>query len=376
MSLSTDSHSPPLQFKGEIMDFDLGIEVDHRKRRRNRTTQSCLNCHTSKRKCDRKRPCQRCIQLGLVNHYACVEVSLAKKNHQTGLCVYEVDDPALRDDPNIDETTRLRNRIAELESLVRELRGKPHPRWAEPNYCDGDANEKWHSRSSKRSLTLPHPRSGDGLTVGATSSVKSEQPADFSRHQLYSLGSTSPGSPDSHEAVSASQAYYRGYAQQNPHDESAMYYSSSSSSSPMGYDNGGFAGAVERGPLHTPFIYQVLDADRRGPALTSQLRTASHILRQLPEHHAHHDCRVLSRIVELDDIMHGGGSNYMADSTYDTAVPSSADSDIMSPTSASASSQSSLNTPLQEWSTMEAQNAYEYYPVATADYQKAYHLAT
>lgn len=28
-----------------------------------------------------------------------------------------------RDDPNIDETTRLRNRIAELESLVRELRG-------------------------------------------------------------------------------------------------------------------------------------------------------------------------------------------------------------------------------------------------------------
>ena len=100
----TDIHVPPIQFKGEIMDFDLGIEVDHRKRyarlrpagiipcsrypanslrRRNRTTQSCLNCHTSKRKviaiwhcrefrliedsqCDRKRPCQRCIQLGLV----------------------------------------------------------------------------------------------------------------------------------------------------------------------------------------------------------------------------------------------------------------------------------------------------------------------
>ena len=28
-----------------------------------------------------------------------------------------------RDDPSLDETTRLRNRIAELESLVRELRG-------------------------------------------------------------------------------------------------------------------------------------------------------------------------------------------------------------------------------------------------------------
>ncbi|KAI0309452.1 hypothetical protein OF83DRAFT_1072034, partial [Amylostereum chailletii] len=88
------------------LDFEFTLDLDHRKRRRNRTTQSCLNCHTSKRKCDRKRPCQRCIQLGL-----------------TGLCVYEIDDPALRDDPNVDETTRLRNRIAELESLVRELRG-------------------------------------------------------------------------------------------------------------------------------------------------------------------------------------------------------------------------------------------------------------
>lgn len=54
--------------------------------------------------------------------------------------MYEIDDPALRyvfclpkktqthyirsrDDPTVDENTRLRNRIAELESLVRELRG-------------------------------------------------------------------------------------------------------------------------------------------------------------------------------------------------------------------------------------------------------------
>ncbi|KAJ6508249.1 hypothetical protein C8R45DRAFT_816166 [Mycena sanguinolenta] len=127
----------PLHLKGEIMDLEFSLsnglgDTDHRKRRRNRTTQSCLNCHTSKRKCDRKRPCQRCIQLGL-----------------TGLCVYEIDDPALRDDPSVDENTRLRNRIAELESLVRELRGKPHPRWADSNFRDGDPNEKWHSRATK-----------------------------------------------------------------------------------------------------------------------------------------------------------------------------------------------------------------------------------
>lgn len=48
--------------------------------------------------CDRKRPCQRCIQLGLVRisliaaRYLDADVLVLK----TGLCVYEVDDPALR----------------------------------------------------------------------------------------------------------------------------------------------------------------------------------------------------------------------------------------------------------------------------------------
>ncbi|KAJ6625587.1 hypothetical protein B0H10DRAFT_620013 [Mycena sp. CBHHK59/15] len=86
-------------------------DADHRKRRRNRTTQSCLNCHTTKRMCDRKRPCSRCTQLGL-----------------TGLCVYEVDDPDRRIGTK-DESSRLRDRIAELEGVIRELKKKPHPRW-------------------------------------------------------------------------------------------------------------------------------------------------------------------------------------------------------------------------------------------------------
>ncbi|TCD63982.1 hypothetical protein EIP91_004715 [Steccherinum ochraceum] len=104
-------------------------------RRRNRTMHSCLNCHNSKRKCDRKRPCQRCIELGL-----------------TGLCVYQVDDPTAMDDPNLDQNMRLRRRIAELESLVRDLRGgagKPHPRWMKPNSEDTGGPERWHSRSKK-----------------------------------------------------------------------------------------------------------------------------------------------------------------------------------------------------------------------------------
>lgn len=62
----------PMEFKGtrkkrSALDTTSSRpEGDHRKRRRNRTTQSCLNCHTSKRMCDRKRPCGRCTQLGLV----------------------------------------------------------------------------------------------------------------------------------------------------------------------------------------------------------------------------------------------------------------------------------------------------------------------
>ncbi|KAJ7069356.1 hypothetical protein C8F01DRAFT_1112400 [Mycena amicta] len=132
LQLSSSLKNESSSSSSPIMDLEFTLDTDHRKRRRNRTTQSCLNCHTSKRKCDRKRPCQRCIQLGL-----------------TGLCVYEIDDPALRDDPSVDENTRLRNRIAELESLVRELRGKPHPRWADSAFRDGDPNEKWHSRATK-----------------------------------------------------------------------------------------------------------------------------------------------------------------------------------------------------------------------------------
>ncbi|KAH8118984.1 hypothetical protein DFH11DRAFT_1780234 [Phellopilus nigrolimitatus] len=87
---------------------------DHRKRRRNRTTQSCLNCHGSKRMCDRRRPaCQRCTTLGL-----------------TGLCVYEVDDPSQRSN-FMDEKALLRSRVAELEGVIREMKNKPHPRWTQ-----------------------------------------------------------------------------------------------------------------------------------------------------------------------------------------------------------------------------------------------------
>ncbi|PCH43656.1 hypothetical protein WOLCODRAFT_90423 [Wolfiporia cocos MD-104 SS10] len=108
-------------------------EDDHRRKRRNRTTQSCLNCHTSKRMCDRKRPCGRCTQLGL-----------------TGLCVYEVDDPSRNSDSQ-DEKVRLQQRVAELESVVRELKNKPHPRWV----AGMDTSDKADKHAVNQTLTPP-----------------------------------------------------------------------------------------------------------------------------------------------------------------------------------------------------------------------------
>ncbi|OCH92278.1 hypothetical protein OBBRIDRAFT_459493 [Obba rivulosa] len=117
-------------------------EDDHRRKRRNRTTQSCLNCHTSKRMCDRKRPCGRCTQLGL-----------------TGLCVYEVDDPSRSNDSQ-DEKTRLQKRVAELESVIRELKNKPHPRWVSSGSSPVDASEKSPSNCVSKAQSPNQTNSG------------------------------------------------------------------------------------------------------------------------------------------------------------------------------------------------------------------------
>ncbi|KIM40083.1 hypothetical protein M413DRAFT_170047 [Hebeloma cylindrosporum] len=123
-------------------DSTAAPDGDHRKRRRNRTTQSCLNCHTSKRMCDRKRPaCARCTQLGL-----------------TGLCVYEVDYPNQRAECQ-EESSRLLKRVAELEGVIRELKNKPHPRWVQSSNSGAESG-KWHSRTGiDVSCLTNHPSS-------------------------------------------------------------------------------------------------------------------------------------------------------------------------------------------------------------------------
>lgn len=69
-SIDDDGKLVPINADGILDDNDQEsreAKIDHRKRKRNRTIQSCLPCHQNKRKCDRKKPCSRCKTLGLVS---------------------------------------------------------------------------------------------------------------------------------------------------------------------------------------------------------------------------------------------------------------------------------------------------------------------
>ncbi|KAJ3533234.1 hypothetical protein NM688_g7310 [Phlebia brevispora] len=310
--MSADLMPAPV-FKGEIMDFDLGMEIDHRKRRRNRTTQSCLNCHTSKRKCDRKRPCHRCIQLGL-----------------TGLCVYEVDDPALRDDPNIDETTRLRNRIAELESLESHILVGQNPTIAMATQQKSGTRERpgaprCRFNDSALWKTLKTPRR-------PLSSRPNSRPDSPHQPQLYRM-SPSPGPALSFDSGMGSSAYRDGTQSHSqsgcssPGDQCNNYASSSSSSPSMGYTQSRQSGSVLAMTntdlyYHQPYI-RGSDSSASDPpcgcltnpaaghpliSLTHQLQQTIELLRQLPEHAARGSCVILKQITQLNDLMHGGAS--------------------------------------------------------------------
>ncbi|KAG1808263.1 uncharacterized protein BJ212DRAFT_1280990 [Suillus subaureus] len=120
---------------------------DHRKRRRNRTTQSCLNCHTSKRMVPSLWPLY---------------------TTRFGLCVYEVDDPSQRTEVQ-DEGSRLRQRVAELEGVIRELKNKPHPRWVQAGSTPEVEFERWHTRSQSR-LTAEQQQTEQQTKTKSTSS--------------------------------------------------------------------------------------------------------------------------------------------------------------------------------------------------------------
>ncbi|KII90667.1 hypothetical protein PLICRDRAFT_39249 [Plicaturopsis crispa FD-325 SS-3] len=392
--MSSDAFQPPFLLKGEDMDAEFTLDTDHRKRRRNRTTQSCLNCHTSKRRCDRKRPCQRCIQLGL-----------------TGLCVYEVDDISTRDDPTVDENTRLRNRIAELERLVRELRGKPHPRWADPNYGDGDPSERWHSRATKstpqiRQIPRSPVREEDGRFAGPSSThVKSESSSDPGNSRLYQftpspriahyedyqssnpsppLSSYDGGHPTSYQSIPSGSRSGNPYPTQSPTMPGTTY---SSGNHPYTQTVGGYR-SVERIQLDDKVNtshYASASHSSRSPcgcrtnpgtsnaliALTHQLQSTLNTMRHYTPHSPHTSCTLYRRIADILSRTSGNEPNE-SPGPYG-ALPTPTGSDVVAPLSASSTP---YNTPSSavshEWSAIAGAGYNPYFPPQHGDGHNMY----
>ncbi|KAJ3554080.1 hypothetical protein NM688_g3290 [Phlebia brevispora] len=275
-------------------------EDDHRRKRRNRTTQSCLNCHTSKRMCDRKRPCGRCTQLGL-----------------TGLCVYEVDDPNQRHD-NVDEKTRLQKRVAELESVIRELKNKPHPRWAQTGKNEGtQKSSKSNSPSPSRYPSEDAPPSPSGPVVHlhpptAPSSCRAS-PIDTTMSGSSSSSYSSPSPLGTPSPLALTPIDIAG-------DSAYDFASLLSTCYPEGAGLDGALDSIFDGLMHSEGLDRLAGADScsGGHAsghcgclsdtssynvvleLSLRLRRAAETLGHFPKHRTHPDCPIHQRIAELD----------------------------------------------------------------------------
>ncbi|KAI0093057.1 hypothetical protein BDY19DRAFT_405215 [Irpex rosettiformis] len=294
-------------------------EDDHRRKRRNRTTQSCLNCHTSKRMCDRKRPCGRCTQLGL-----------------TGLCVYEVDDPSQQPDAS-DEKARLQKRVAELESVIRELKNKPHPRWAQtldkaklrlvadsnsvptsPPRSSSEESEDPVNSSPRIRLHPPTPSSSTGssplLAAGSSKSSATMSP-HFAPSPSASSNSSSLGSPPPTDAPSPLSLSPVDGAPEGGYDFASLL-------STVYHDGAGLDGNLDnlldglmRGEnLSLPHSDPCLMHHDRGHCgclsdstsygvvleLSLRLRRAAEVLSHDVKHRASPNCPIHQRIADLD----------------------------------------------------------------------------
>ncbi|KAJ6534639.1 hypothetical protein DFH09DRAFT_119306 [Mycena vulgaris] len=215
---------------------------DHRKRRRNRTTQSCLNCHTTKRMCDRKRPCSRCSQLGI-----------------TGNCVYEVDDPSRQGKQ--DEGTRLINRIAELEGVVRELKNKPHPRWLAEQVRPPSGSPE--SRPSPPSSGGPSTPNGPG----------------------WAFPSSAPGFPFPPQASSRAPSY-------DSDTLDSLFSAYAGLTDHMHIRRGGSCGCLNEAACYNVVL-----------ELSLRLRKAADVLAKSPSHSMSSGCALHAQISELDALV-------------------------------------------------------------------------
>ncbi|KAF8893708.1 hypothetical protein CPB84DRAFT_1311922 [Gymnopilus junonius] len=269
------------------------VNGDHRKKPRNRTTRSCLNCHTSKRMCDRKRPaCSRCSQLGL-----------------TGICIYEVDDPKQRNEANEDQSARLLKRVAELEGVVRELKNKPHPRWLHSSRTQEDSDKGEASPSATSSPASGGDSSSNGSGCHNPRRTELPQPIQTG-FPLFPSNSQSGSTTPSSAVLTPSDEF--------PNPFSSVTVSDRASSSPeydltamsLGTIESTFGSAGAFGPdkqilqahgshcgcLHDPTSYRTM------LELSLGLRRAASILRNSPSHQLGGFCPLHQGVLELDSL--------------------------------------------------------------------------
>ncbi|CAK5283360.1 unnamed protein product, partial [Mycena citricolor] len=150
-----------------------GGEEDRRKRRRNRTTHSCLNCHATKRMCDRKRPCTRCVQSGMAAH-----------------CTYQTDSAVGFDPTPRQDKSALLARISELERMVEELRASaiPETQGEEPRNSTPESSRGHMMPETSPSVPSEHwLRHAPEIDRYFTSPHTSSHPPDIARKTCLSL---------------------------------------------------------------------------------------------------------------------------------------------------------------------------------------------
>ncbi|CCM03581.1 uncharacterized protein FIBRA_05718 [Fibroporia radiculosa] len=121
----------------------------------------------------------------------------------TGLCVYEVDDPSRKTSSGEaqDERDRLQKRVAELESVIRELKNKPHPRWVAGASAASSAGES-SARPSLSAISTDAIRASPPLPSAPKSSPTSTancSPSHSNRNSVL-LSSTVSPYPSSHNS--------------------------------------------------------------------------------------------------------------------------------------------------------------------------------
>ncbi len=266
----------------------------------------------------------------------------------------------------------MRNRIAELESLVRELRGtihallgfqssltliifltlgKPHPRWADSSFRDGDPNEKWHSRatkclpSSKRRAPSPelvedqnvshaNGRGPTGLHSTMLTPIKTESASEAAHLYRFSP-SPAPSmryhtfqadvrSPPTSPYEGASRSSYRGNSGGSYHGSvptaSSPYGAGHSGSGPSSYSDGGssyhlsgsddgrsFGGEhYSRNSPPNPSFCPCRTSPSLGHtyiSLSQQLETTAQSIRQYSHHPPNGQCQLFRSILELNQLM-------------------------------------------------------------------------